>query len=1632
MRLRSLLVLPALFALAALLTGCGLGSSPHATSAGPVSSIQLSGKVHGGQQPVAGATIQLYTVGTSSDGSASTPLLIQTVTSDSGGNFTLTNLYSCNNATLVYLTATGGTPGGSTPNPNLALMTALGPCSSLTSSTFIFVNELTTVAAVSALTPYMSSVTSVGSSPSDLSGLTAAFTLANQYVNSSTGISPGSGAPAGTTLPTALINTLGNVVAACINSVGGTAGDSSTCGQLFEFTTPGNSPPPTNTIAALLYLANNPTLNTPLLYALASPSAPFQPGLPSAPQDFRIIPTPVNTSSLTITPSVLTFPTGTVGTASTPQLVTIQNLTGAAVTISGITLTGADAADFSQTNNCPGTLGANASCNALVTITPSVAGARIGYLAVADSTPASPQYVTLTLNNVAPTLASVNPNSLSTGSTSPTDVLLIGSNFLPTSMVQVGGTNRPTTYFSSTELIAQLSVADQAKAGTLSFSVVNPPPGGGASTALNLTLIGPASTPVISQVSPATFTAGSGITVISATGSNFTALTALQWNGTNLATALYSSPYSGYYLVASVPANLLTSPGTASITAYSATASPTTSNALTVTISNPPAPTLTGISPNGGPINTATAVTLTGTGFTASSSVALNGQTIPSTYVSTTQLTATFPASSLPPGNVNVTVTTPAPGGGTSSAQVYTTYLSIPNNDLVYNPADGMLYASVPGGAVGGPGNSVFAIDPLTAIITRQIQVGSNPNKLALSSDGTQLFVGLDGAGAVAQVNLAQGKVVNQFALGGGPGIYNAPYTAQYLAAVPGSPNSVAVAVSGGISTGAGVTIYDSGVARTNSSTNVGDGPLSFGLSASTLYMAGSYIEALNVGSTGISGATQLYSSSGSVSQLQYDNGQLYLSTGAVLNASTGVLAGTFYSSASTTANGPVVSDSSLGRAFIATTSFSNNGVVYAFDESTFNLIGNIPVNGVGTQGYPTSFRKIVRWGQNGIALATIPSAFSSSNQIYIFQSPLVKDLSPTPADLSVSLTAPATTSTGTAVNWVATVSDSGPNSALGTALTINLDPSLIINSVTASQGACATGNGITCDLGNLANGASVTVTVSATPTSSGTLAGTANVTSTSYDPNLPNNQSTTSTTVMGGLYGAVPAISAISPNIVQAGSANMTLTVTGTGFNAGSTVYLGTTALATSYISSTQLTATVTTAEIANYGWAAVTVSNPTPGGGVSAVAPLTIYGVVNVPASSILFDPYGQSLYATIPGSATGMTGNSVVSINPFTGAVGTPVLVGSQPTVMAETADGNYLYISLTGSNMLAQYDLLHQTFLQNIFFSGAPAGYGSMPAATALAVMPGTDTTLAVDFSGTVGIMDITGGTGKFRPNFAGDNFPTFADATHLYTYDNESSGAEFYRYSINANGLTLIDGTTLDGMGGFSGGFAGGNGLVYGAGGGIINPTTTPPSQIATLPPIDFYESGISTSGVAAWADPSLQKDFLMLENTAGTWAYGLGRYDLTTYLPEAVLEMPASASGVSSNWTMLRFGQDGLALLSFDNFGVTPAVTELILLRGPFVAPQELGTSTAANLTASSATTITHGSGNTMLTLTGSNFLPGVAVTWNGSYRTTTIVDATHVTVAIPVSDLAQTGTGTVVATNPGASASNALQITIN
>jgi len=285
---------------AAALAGCNGGTSmiaPH-TIAVPASA---RGRVMGGQQPITGASIYLYAAGASGYGSSSTSLLTASagnqdgsgnwyVKTDSNGNWAISGDWNCPSSpspSYLYVLALGGNPGGSAANPNLALLAALGPCSGVNSSTYVVVNELTTVAGIWTLSPFTNGATSIGSSASNQLGLADAFSTASTVVNYATGTVSGPLLPAGATLPVSKIDTLANILSSCVNSTGGTAGDSSPCGKLFTATTV-NSVAPTNTVAAALNMAQNPAANVASLYALQTANPPFAPNLSSAPNDLTI------------------------------------------------------------------------------------------------------------------------------------------------------------------------------------------------------------------------------------------------------------------------------------------------------------------------------------------------------------------------------------------------------------------------------------------------------------------------------------------------------------------------------------------------------------------------------------------------------------------------------------------------------------------------------------------------------------------------------------------------------------------------------------------------------------------------------------------------------------------------------------------------------------------------------------------------------------------------------------------------------------------------------------------------------------------------------------------------------------------------------------------------------------------------------------------------------------------------------------------------------------------------------------------------------------------------------------------------------------------------------------------------
>jgi hypothetical protein len=101
---------------------------------------------------------------------------------------------------------------------------------------------------------------------------------------------------------------------------------------------------------------------------------------------------------LKIKPIVLKFPKTKVGTPSKPKTVKVSNPKGnkkdpgLPVLIEMISN---PAAVFSETNTCPASLPAGASCGIAVTFTPSAAGTQTGTLTITDNAHGSMQTVPL-------------------------------------------------------------------------------------------------------------------------------------------------------------------------------------------------------------------------------------------------------------------------------------------------------------------------------------------------------------------------------------------------------------------------------------------------------------------------------------------------------------------------------------------------------------------------------------------------------------------------------------------------------------------------------------------------------------------------------------------------------------------------------------------------------------------------------------------------------------------------------------------------------------------------------------------------------------------------------------------------------------------------------------------------------------------------------------------------------------------------------------------------------------------------------------------------------------------------------------------------------------------------------------
>lgn len=155
-------------------------------------------------------------------------------------------------------------------------------------------------------------------------------------------------------------------------------------------------------------------------------------------------------AAIAVSPMSLTFSSQTLGTSSTPQAVTLTNTGNAVLSITSIGITGTNAVDFSQTNDCGSSVAASASCAVNVTFTPQASGTRTATLSISDNAQGSPQTVVLSGTGSGGTpVVSVSPTSLTfadqlAGSSSTAQTISVkntGTGALSISGISIGGAN---------------------------------------------------------------------------------------------------------------------------------------------------------------------------------------------------------------------------------------------------------------------------------------------------------------------------------------------------------------------------------------------------------------------------------------------------------------------------------------------------------------------------------------------------------------------------------------------------------------------------------------------------------------------------------------------------------------------------------------------------------------------------------------------------------------------------------------------------------------------------------------------------------------------------------------------------------------------------------------------------------------------------------------------------------------------------------------------------------------------------------------------------------------------------------------------------------------------------------------
>jgi uncharacterized protein (TIGR03437 family) len=535
--------------------------------------------------------------------------------------------------------------------------------------------------------------------------------------------------------------------------------------------------------------------------------------------------------------------------------------------------------------------------------------------------------------------------------------------------------------------------------------------------------------------------------------------------------------------------------------------------------------------------------------------------------------------------------------------------------------------------------------------------------------------------------------------------------------------------------------------------------------------------------------------------------------------------------------------------------------------------------------------------------------------------------------------------------------------------------------------------------------------------------------------------------------YAQAPSVTSAQPSTANAGGSSFTLTVNGSGFVSGSTVKWSGTPLATSYVTDSQLTATVTSNLIAICGRFPITVLNPqgvTSNATVSFVVNPVLNGISPTTAAAgsggFTVTAFGQgfSSNAVITLNASGTNTNiatNYVSPTVLSGFVPTSALTGVYPVAVkvTDTSTGattqsypvtiTYAQVSQITPQAVNAGDPDFTLFVGGAnFVDGVQVLWGTTPLKTTL-LNPGTLSALvpaaiyADPAGGQVGISVKNPGAAPsnsvtmiVNPDPRGTTL-TSLDPPQAVTggpsFTLTAIGSRFTPQSaivwnLSPMPTTFVDSTKL---------------------------TTTISAALITndgSAKVSVQTPGLTPSGTIQMAIVSASPTVTSISPTsvpAGSAAITL-TVNGSGFIPASkvvtVPDQPLTTTYVS--FTQLTATVPASVLAAPGAYDVRVTSPGGYISPLPFTFTVKAPTPVLTRLTPAA---VGAGGPDFTLTVTGSGFTAKAAVSWNGTPLATTGVSSTQLTAAVPAALIAAPGTASVTVVNEGPLVSNSVSFAI-